>query len=111
MSELEDMIGKILGDPASMERISGLASQLMGGGEEKKAESEPLLPGLDPAMLSGIGKLMAGMNSDGGKAELVAALGPYLKPERRSKLEKAVKISRLAHVAGLALEEYGNGYV
>jgi len=109
VSELEDMIGKILSDPAQMERISGLASQLMGGGEEKKSEAAEL-PGLDPAMLYGIGRLI-GMDSGGGKAELVAALGPYLKPERRSKLEKAARISRLAHIAGLALEEYGNGHV
>ena len=33
MSELEDQISRILADPREMERISGLARSLMGGGD------------------------------------------------------------------------------
>ncbi len=103
MSELEDMIGKILGDPAQMERITQMAGRLMGEGAPAE-DSSPNLP-----LAGGLGKLLSGLDGGGDKAGLAAALGPYLKPERRSKLEKAVRISRMARLAGLAMEEYGDG--
>ncbi len=105
MSELEDMIGKILGDPSEMEKITQLASELFGGGESaEKPQSGPDMG----KMLSG---LMKSSSSGNDKAALVAALGPYLKPERRQKLEKALRISRLAGLAGLAMSEMGDGNV
>ena len=100
MSEFEDMLGKILGDPAEMEKIAGLASRILGGdegGEEKQAS---------PDMASMLAKLMGG-GSGGDKAALVAALGPYLKPERRRRLEKALRISRLAGMAEIAMQSMG----
>lgn len=108
MSELEDMIGKILGDPAEMERIAGLASQLMGGEEKKSGDKPAASLGIDPGMLAGIGKIMSRAEKADDKTALLSALAPYLKPERRSKLEKAMRISRLARIAGMALEEYGD---
>lgn len=106
MSEFEDMLGKILGDPAEMEKIADLASQFMGGGdgqgEEKKSSSGPDLGALF-SKLSGA--------SGGDKAALVAALGPYLKPERRRKLEKALRISRLAGIAEIAMSGMGEADV
>lgn len=103
MSELEDMIGKILGDPAQMERITQMAGRLMGDPSPTEESSGGI------SMPGGLGKLLSGLDTGGDKAGLAAALGPYLKPERRSKLEKAVRISRMARLAGLAMEEYGDG--
>lgn len=40
MSELEDKINGILGDPAQMEKIAGLAKSLMGGGDSGDALAE-----------------------------------------------------------------------
>ena len=40
MSELEDKINGILGDPAQMEKIAGLAKSLMGGGDSGDAPAE-----------------------------------------------------------------------
>ena len=104
MGELEDMPGKILGDPAEMEKIAGMASQLFGGGEEKGTPSGPDMGGM-------LEKLMRSSSGGGEKAALVAALGPYLKPERRRKLEKALKISRLAGIAEIAMSGLGEGDV
>lgn len=105
MSEFDDMLGKILGDPAEMEKIAGMAAQLMGGdaGEEKPGG------GADMGMM--LSKLMGGARGGGDKAALVAALGPYLKPERRHKLEKALKISRLASIAEIAMSGLGDSDV
>ena len=103
MNEIEDMLGKILSDPEEMAKISRLASSVFGGEEDSK-KPEADMGGMLSALM---GK--AGSGSD--KAALVAALGPYLKPERRRKLEKALKISRIAGMAGLALNEWGEGDV
>lgn len=106
MGELENMIGKILEDPEQMARITGLASQLMGGGEDR---TESPSEGGNPGLPESLGRMLAMAQGRDSKAELVSALAPYLRPERRSKLEKAMRISRLARMAGLALEEYGEG--
>lgn len=107
MSEFEDMLGKILSDPGEMEKIADLASQIMGGeagGGQGKEKSGPDIGKM-------LGKLMGGQSSGGDKAALVAALGPYLKPERRRKLEKALKISRLAGIAEIAMSGLGEADV
>ena len=97
------MLGKILSSPEDMEKIGKMASELFGGAETGSAESA----------MPDISKMLASLSSRGGgdKAALVAALGPYLKPERRKKLEKALKISRLAAVAELAMNGMGEGNV
>lgn len=105
MSELEDMLGKILGDPGEMEKIAGLASQLFGGEKEEQSASS------GPDLAKMMGKLMQSSSGSGDKAALVAALGPYLKPERRRKLEKALQISRIAGMAGIAFSEMGDADV
>ncbi len=105
MGEIEDMIGKILSDPGEMEKIGRMASELFGGGED---QSSPQTGADMGKLLSG---LMKGSSGDSDKAALVAALGPYLKPERRQKLERALRISRLASLASLAMNELGEGNV
>ena len=55
MSELEDKINGILGDPAQMEKIAGLAKSLMGGGDSGDAPAEKTKSaggGLDSLMQS-----------------------------------------------------------
>jgi len=98
VSELDDMLGKILSSPDEMEKISKMASELFGGGGPEKSQPQDI-----SAIL---GSLMGG--SGGSKAGLADALGTYLKPERRRKLEKALKISRLAGVAELAMRGMGD---
>ena len=102
MNEIEDMLGKILSDPEELAKISRLASSVFGG-EENAPKAESDMGGMLNAILGKAG------GSD--KAAFVAALGPYLKPERRRKLEKALKISRIAGIAGLALNEWGEADV
>lgn len=130
MSEFEDRINSILGNPEEMEKIMNLASQFMGGGsggsEEQKAEAGGrdgnapkqsagglgalgALGDLDAETLSKIGRLMSQLKGGSDKTELLRAMGPYLKQERREKMEKAIRFARIAKVARAAMREYGGG--
>lgn len=135
MSEFEDRINSILGNPEEMEKIMNLASQFMGGadkneepgtersGQNKSASGQSSdagagpgglgalgsLGGFDMEMFSKMSRLMSQVKGGSEKTELLRAMGPYLKQERREKLEKAVRFARIAKVAGAALREYGGG--
>lgn len=112
MGELEERINQVLNDPAQMEELSRLAQSLMGGGGE--AEKPAGLPelGQDAGLLAKAVKLL---REDEGSASgstqgLLRAMEPYLSPRRREKLERAMKLARLSHLARLAFGE-GKGDV
>ena len=83
--------------------LSGLLSSLTGGGSGDAA--------LDPKLLSLAGRLLAEWNrGDDRKTALLAALRPYVRPERYAKMDRAIqiaKLSRLVRVAPSALREGG----
>ena len=104
MSEFEDKLNHILSDPQEMEKISRLAAQLMGGGADEGHGDAPSSPGGGFPDLKGmLGSL--GQRSD--KTALLSALSPYLRPDRRKKLQKALRLAQAARIAGVALEAYG----
>lgn len=116
MSELEDKINSILGDPQQMEKITNMARSLMGGGGaesapegEGKAESDVLGGlGIDPASLQRLGRLLSrGGDRKPQERALLEAMKPYLSEKRRSKMDKAIKLARLAKIAQLAMGEMG----
>ena len=107
MSELEDQISRILADPREMERISGLARSLMGGGEEPASD-----PGGGAFPDAGLLKKLSGMlqqDSGGKEAALLAAMRPWLSEKRRRKMDKAMQLARMAKLARLAMGEMGGG--
>ncbi|WP_276856461.1 hypothetical protein [Intestinimonas timonensis] len=79
--------------------LSGLLSAFTGGGGEA----------LDPKLLQLAGRLLSEWNRpDDHKTALLAALRPYVKPERYAKVDRAIQIakfSRLIRVALAALRE------
>lgn len=101
MSEFEDKLNRILSDPEEMERISRLAAQFMGGDDGGSAAA-PQGGGL-PDLKGLLGNAAAG----GDKAALLRALAPYLQPERRQKLQKALRLAQAARIAGVALDSFG----
>lgn len=128
MSELEDKLSGILNDPAQMEKISNLAKSLMGGESGAKQESpesgggeggglaslaRSFLGGdgdmgIDPAALGRISRaLSSGGEKDREKRALLEAMKPYLSPKRREKMDKAMKLAKLARIAGIAMREAG----
>ena len=93
MDELEQTLQRVLSNPEEMEKISRMAAQLFnsggaGGGqeaEEARRESE----------------------SAPDKTALLNAIAPYLREDRRKKLQKAMRLARAARVAGVVLNEFG----
>ena len=114
MSELEDKINGILGDPAQMEKIAGLAKSLMGGGDSGDAPAEKTKSAgggdgaIDPAMLARLSRaLSSGAGEKKQERALLEAMKPYLSEKRRSKMDKAIKLARLASIARIAMGEMG----
>lgn len=101
MSDLEDMLSGILSDPKQMEKISSVARSLMG--EELKSDSAE--PVFDANILKKLGGMMR--DKDGKDRQLLLAMRPYLSDKRRSKMDRAMKIARLAGMAEIAANEFG----
>lgn len=116
MSELEDKINAVLGDPKQMAQITKLAKSFMGGGAPEKAaapetkgEDDPFASlGMDGATLQRLVKVLRqGGGEKPQERALLEAMRPYLSEKRRSKMDKAIKIARLAQIARLAMGETG----
>lgn len=113
MGELEERINAVLGDPAQMEKITMMARSLMGGGGESRQNTDNQPPtgilgelGLDSEAMGKIGRLLNAQNSKPGAGQaMLQAMRPYLSDKRREKVDKALKIARLAKLAGLAMGE------
>ncbi len=113
MDGLEEKLGSLLSDPSAMERIKQLAGALAGGMPGSGAAAPP--PGqTDPGGLFGgsegrltelLGRVMGAYSAPSEAARLVAALGPFLRPERRERLEKALQAARIVQAARSVLPE------
>jgi uncharacterized membrane-anchored protein len=133
MDDIQNKISALLNDPAGMEKVMTIAKSL-GAGEAKAGSANPahdkapqaesigsLLPDLgntgdmmkaltsiDPKILNGMTKLFHEYNKpDDRNVLLLRALQPYLRAERRGKMDQAVNILKLAYTARVALETFG----
>ena len=120
MAEFEETLHHILGDEDAMGQIMALAQSLSGGQKEGAQPEEPpdlspLLNGVDPALLRmGAELLQSARGQDRQTAALAEALKPFVKPERREKLDRAVRLAgvmRLARAALRTMQEKGEGHV
>ncbi len=131
MGEFEEKLNAILSNPDALAQVANLAQSLnLGGGSENgdgaapEGGAEPDLSGLsglgdllgqiDPGLLGKLLPLVGELTGNGGSDErlqLLYALRPFLKPERRDKVERAVKTARLIHVGKKLLKGLGESYV
>lgn len=105
MSELEDKLGAILGNPQMMQQIMSMA-QSMGGNapaEQKQEQGTASPANFDPGMLKSIAGLAGNGNIDKNQQTLLRALGPYLSRDRIQKLEKAMRAAKMARAASAFL--------
>lgn len=106
---LEDKLQQILNDPQSMAQILSLAQSLgMSPESEQKQEPPSAPPPPDDGFVKAIFALMQqARKSDSKQEALLCALKPYLAPQRREKIDRALQIARISHLAGAALGQYG----
>ena len=130
MSEWEEKLNAVLGNPDMMGQIMSLAQSLGGSpsAPSPPAETPPAPPsssppmdlsallgglsgglsggsGLDPRLITAIGRILS--ESNGGEDQrtaLLAALRPFVKEQRYAKLDKAIKNARLSHMIRIALD-------
>ena len=123
MSEWEDKLNTLISDPDAMAQVMQMAqslSQQMGasggaasssGGPTAAADVPPpqelssLLGGIDPALIQRLLPLLSQMNraESSETTAFLLALRPFLKPERRDKVERAAQLARVIHLAKLFL--------
>lgn len=100
MDEIGDIISQIVNDPERMQQVMELAKNLSLGDEPKGS------PPISPERIEAFGKMIQQtQHSDKKQEALVHALRPYLKPGRRSKLDKAMQIARMSQLAGFAFSK------
>ena len=128
MGDFDEKLNSILGNQEAMGQIMALARSLSGdGGESTPREPEPmplpavqsaqqdvpvdfsqLLGELDPGMLQLGMKLLREFNEpDDRNAALLRALRPFLREERRARLDRAMQIARMTHLIRTALGAMG----
>ena len=130
MSDFEDKLNAILSNPDAMGQIMSLAQSLGKDSKEDgrstsgpendgaspassvqsaSSSDSPLagLANLDPRLLNMAVSLMSAYQSDDDdRVALLAALRPFVKPERYAKLDQAIRISKLTRVIRIALDSF-----
>lgn len=122
MGEFEEKLNSILGDQQAMGQIMALAQSLgkqsSSDQEEKDTAPEPaedappdlsqLMGNLDPKMVQlGMRLMREYQQDDGQNTALLQALRPYLREERRGRLDKAVQIAKMSRLLRVALGSLG----
>lgn len=103
---LESQLNEILNDPERMAQILSMAQSF--GLQPPETPPQSSVPPPDSEMLQSMMRLMQqARQSDGKQEALLSALKPYLAPERREKLDRAIQLARISHLAGYALRNYG----
>lgn len=112
MDDLEEKIGSILNNPQMMQQLMSMA-QALGSAPQPKQQDSPSpppsggKPEVDIAMLQQLSRLAGQSNIDPQQQALLKALSPYLRRDRISKLEKAMRAAKMAKIASFALGQRG----
>ena len=119
MGELEDRLNSILSSPEEMEKIMGIARSLSENAAEKEQSEKPsgsnfdpssVFGSIDPKMLGAMGKFMGEFNhTSNEKTAVIRSIRPFLKKERRDKLDRASELARMAKLAKMAFSEMPGG--
>ena len=118
MDGMEQKLGAILSDPASMSKIMELAKGLglnppgLPAAEASgpaQPEPKPSLPDLPLPQAAALGSLlsaMGGQGPDDKQTALLKALRPYLRPERQDRLDRAIQTARMVKAAKQAMKQF-----
>ena len=138
MSDFEEKLNAILSNPEAMAQVMNLAQSLGGSGafgESDAQEGSPspdcgssgetgdffsglgnlgsLFSQIDPKLIERLLPLLGEMNSKESdeRIQLLYALRPFLKAERRDKVERAVNAAKMIRIGKKLLTALGDPYV
>lgn len=136
MSDFEEKLNAILSNADAMDQVMKLAQSLDLGGSSGDGGGRPpprsdggdggskdggsgggglgdLLGALDPKLVGRLLPLLGELTGGGDdqRRQLLYALRPFLKPERRDKIDRALKTAKLLHVGKKLLTTMGDGDV
>lgn len=112
------MLQSVLSDPAQMARITQAAQSIMGGqppqdappNTDARPAATPAIPDGEAKLLSLLSRAFSQNKEKSRSAALLLAMRPYMKPEKQEKLDRAMQMARIAHIAGVVMQEYGGGF-
>lgn len=119
MDDFQQKIGEILNDPAQLAGILELAKSFglappqdataQGAAAPPSEAAPPPLPdssqqtGADAAL--DVGSFFQAAKTDNRQENLLRALRPFLKPEKREKIDRAMQIARVSQLAQSLLKD------
>ena len=108
MSEMEDKLNSVLGNPQMMQQIMSMAHTLS---QSPSPQNEPIktaeAPQIDLALVQKLSGLAGQSTIDSNQRALLQALHPYLSHNRVIKLEKAMRAAKMAKLASGFLNQGG----
>ena len=110
--DIGEILQSVLSDPEQMGKLASMAQSIMGGAEPASSPAESAVQGTvphDAKLLSVLTGLMGGRGKETRSAALLNAMRPYMRPEKQEKLDRAMQVSRMVHVAGTVMKELGGG--
>ena len=124
MSEWEEKLNNLLSNPDAMAQVMELAQNLSSSAESTPSpqpQVEPtaqpsvaqMLSSIDPALIKRLIPALREWNRPEGNdtAAFLFALRPFLRPSRREKVERAVQLAKMLHVAKTFFDNKEEGHV
>lgn len=114
MADFEQTLNNLLSNPEAMGQIMNLAGMLEGKGTSPPDSEEPPSPSSDElgdaVPIEPLLKLLqAYRNTDEQSVALLSALRPFLREERRDKLDRAIRLAGLSRAARQAYRLWKGG--
>ena len=107
MDGIDDITAKLsslLDSPEGMERVKAMADSIFGSGQNSEpADTSSIFGGLGAGELETVMSLakLLGSDTEDSRATLLRALKPHLSSERQDKVDRAVKLLRIASILPL----------
>lgn len=114
ISEFEDKISSLLGNPEELSKLTSMAKSLMEGGlfpawSDTELEAKQQDEGESDPMLQRIFSGLMGQPAEVSSASKLSAIAPLLDDEHGKKLKRAIKMAKMAKLAKTVMRDYGGG--
>ena len=108
MDNLGERLAKLMEDPEEMEKLKAMAEGIMG--QSSQPQSQPLsglFGGISPDDLGAVMQLsrLLGSEAEDDRTHLLLALKPHLSAKRQDRIDKAVKLLRIASILPLIKDQ------